>query len=132
VANATQNASATVLVVDDDEQVRDFVSNLLRNAGFSVRSARDGAEAMTVAAGLGDGPDLLLSDMLLPQVSGYDLAVSLRQTKPGLKVVFMTGYVEGDIVQRCVSELNAGFLDKPFAPAALLSLVRDQLKQHAG
>jgi CheY-like chemotaxis protein len=127
VAGRIQNQVPTVLVVDDDDQVRDFVCALLRNAGYEVRGASDGVQAMNAVAALGDGPDLLISDMLMPQVSGYDLAVQLRQERPNLKVLFMTGYVEGDIVQRCVSDLKAGFLDKPFAPAALLTHVREQV-----
>ena len=69
----------------------------------------------------------MLSDMLLPELSGYDLAVQLRERYPDLKVILMTGYVEGEIVQRCISELNATFLDKPFQPAVLRKLIREAL-----
>jgi FixJ family two-component response regulator len=65
--------------------------------------------------------------MLLPELSGYDLAVKLREATPDLKILFVTGYVEGDIVQRCVADLKAGFLDKPFQPCELRDRVRQTL-----
>jgi CheY-like chemotaxis protein len=71
--------------------------------------------------------DLLVSDMLLPGLSGFDLAVKLREQYPRMRVILMTGYVEGDIVQRCLAELGAAFLDKPFQPAVLRRMVREAL-----
>ncbi len=71
--------------------------------------------------------DLLLTDMLLPGLSGFDLARKALERNPDLEVLFMTGYVEGDIVQRGISELGATFLDKPFQPATLLSRVHDAI-----
>jgi CheY-like chemotaxis protein len=68
--------------------------------------------------------DLLLTDMLLPGLSGYDLAARLRESSADLDILFITGYVEGEIVQRCISELNASFLDKPFQAATLRETVR--------
>lgn len=113
--------------MEDDEQIRKFVKTLLTSDGFEVVEARDGLDGKRVAqAGVG-AIDLLVADMLLPGLSGYDLAVRLRETKPDLKILFMTGYVEGDVVQRCVSELNAMFLDKPFQPAELRAKVREML-----
>ena len=67
------------------------------------------------------------TDMLLPELSGFDLAQKALERNPDLKVLFMTGYVEGDIVQRGISELGATFLDKPFQPATLLSRVHDAI-----
>jgi two-component system, cell cycle sensor histidine kinase and response regulator CckA len=115
----------TVLVVEDDDQVRAFVRSLLTSEGYKVAEARTGAEGLKVADELDGRIDLLLSDMLLPELSGSDLAEQLLQRKPDLKILFITGYVEGDIVQRCITELGASFLDKPFLPAALLGRVRD-------
>jgi FixJ family two-component response regulator len=65
--------------------------------------------------------------MLLPELSGFDLAQKVIERNPRIKILFMTGYVEGDIVQRCISELGASFLDKPFQPNVLLSRVHDAL-----
>jgi DNA-binding NtrC family response regulator len=112
--------------VEDDDQVRGFVRTLLANDGYKVIEARTGEEGLKVAEESGH-IDLLLADMLLPELSGSDLAEKLLEQRPGLKVLFVTGYVEGDIVQRCINELGADFLDKPFMPSALLQHVRDAI-----
>jgi CheY-like chemotaxis protein len=122
--------SGTILVVEDDEQVRGFVRTLLTNAGYDVLEGRTGREGLEIARQHGNHIDLLISDMLLPELSGYDLAESLHQQFPTIKVLFMTGYVEGDIVQRSMGEIGASFLDKPFQPSVLLQRVREALPGH--
>lgn len=117
--------SGTILLVEDDEQVRGFVRSLLKGEGYRVLEARTGADGLKTAQEHKGEIDLLLSDMLLPELSGYDLAQQLQSGHPQMKVLFMTGYVEGDIVQRCVGELGASFLDKPFQPSVLLGMVRE-------
>jgi CheY-like chemotaxis protein len=119
--------SPSILLVEDDDQVRRFIQTLLNGDGYRILQASTGAEGLRVGQGAGRTLDLLLSDMLLPELSGFDLAMKLREDHPALKVILMTGYVEGEIVQRSVSELGAKFLDKPFQPAALRKLVRETL-----
>jgi len=92
-----------------------------------VLEARTGAEGLKIAGEAGE-IDLLLADMLLPELSGFDLAEQLREQRPGLKILFVTGYIEGDIVQRSIQELGASFLDKPFSPTALLQRVRESVR----
>src|SRR5687767_8863671 len=120
------SAALTVLLVEDDEQVRRFMRGLLTKEGYNVIEARNGAEGLKIASET-ERIDLLLADMLLPELSGFDLAEQLLQLRPGLKILFVTGYIEGDIVQRSIAELGASFLDKPFVPAALLQSVRDAI-----
>lgn len=122
-----ESAPGTILLVEDDEQVRRFVKSLLSGEGYHILEARNGAEGLKVADKTGH-IDLLLSDMLLPELSGYDLAQQLQPKFPAMKVLFMTGYVEGDIVQRCLGELGADFLDKPFQPAVLIGKVRNAIQ----
>ena len=93
--------------------------------------ARTGNEALRMAAEHEGSIDLLLADMLLPEVSGFEVASQLRASHPAVKVLFMTGWVEGEIVQRCVSELNAAFLDKPFQPAKLRETEKEILAASA-
>lgn len=124
------SSQPTILLVEDDDQVRSFVRILLVDDGYRVLDAGTGAEGLHVAEKAGH-IDLLLSDMLLPEVSGFDLALLLQDKYPGLKIVLMTGYVEGEIVQRCLSELNATFIDKPFQPAKLRSVIRETLSSPA-
>jgi two-component system cell cycle sensor histidine kinase/response regulator CckA len=117
-------SAPTVLVVEDDQQVRVFLRELLSNEGYRIVEASTGAEGLKVAEETGQ-IDLLLADMLLPELSGFDLAEQLLERRPGMKILFVTGYVEGDIVQRSLNELGASFLDKPFHPNVLLQRVRD-------
>jgi two-component system, cell cycle sensor histidine kinase and response regulator CckA len=123
-----QPLSPAILLVEDDDQVRGLVRSLLTADGYRVFEARTGAEGLRIGEEQDGAIDLLLSDMLLPELSGYDLAAALKERNPGLKIVLMTGYVEGEIVQRCVSELGAAFLDKPFQPAALRQLLKETLQ----
>jgi two-component system, cell cycle sensor histidine kinase and response regulator CckA len=120
-------ASSSILLVEDDDQIRGFVRTLLTNDNYHVIEAQTGAEGLRKAEEAQGRIDLLLSDMLLPELSGYDLAVQLRAMFPEIRIILMTGYVEGEIVQRCVEELHAAFLDKPFQPAQLRQMVRDAL-----
>jgi CheY-like chemotaxis protein len=122
-----QESKGSVLVVEDDDQVRSFICRLLTNNGYRVLEAQTGAEGLAIAQSESSNIDLLLSDMLLPELSGFDLAQKTLALKPDMKVLFMTGYVEGDIVQRGVSELGATFLDKPFQPNTLLSRVQEAI-----
>lgn len=115
----------TILLVEDDDQVRGMIRMLLTQAGYQVVEASDGAAGLEAAEQRAGSIDLLLSDMLLPALSGFDLAERIRRKHPDLKILFITGYVEGEIVQRSMSELGATFLDKPFAPAALMERVRE-------
>ncbi|MBC8166316.1 MAG: response regulator [Bryobacteraceae bacterium] len=119
----TSAVPATLLLVEDDDQVRTFISTLLARDNLRILEARTGAEGLRVAQGAGELVDVLLTDMLLPELSGYDLALQLKDIFPELQVIMMTGYVEGEIVQRGVLELNAAFLDKPFQPSELRRLV---------
>jgi two-component system, cell cycle sensor histidine kinase and response regulator CckA len=117
-----------VLLVEDDDQVRSFIRMLLSTNGYQVLEASTGAEGLEIAEHPSNEIDLLLSDMLLPELSGYDLAEKVQELRPQIKILFMTGYVEGEIVQRSISELGARFLDKPFQPATLLTRVEEAIK----
>jgi CheY-like chemotaxis protein len=118
---------ASILLVEDDDQIRRMVRSLLSSENYTVIEASNGIEGLQKAQESDSAIDLLPSDMLLPELSGYDLAVRLRELYPRIRVILMTGYIEGEIVQRCVEELNALFLDKPFQPAQLRQTVRDAL-----
>jgi CheY-like chemotaxis protein len=131
VADSSGPAGATVLLVEDDDQVRAFVRTLLKQDGYEVLEASSGAEGLALARSHGAAIHLLISDMLLPELSGYDLAHQVRLEFPNIPVLLMTGYVEGDIVERSVDELRAVFLDKPFQPAVLLRKVREALARSA-
>lgn len=129
---SSENArKPTILVVEDDEQVRAFVCTLLLNDGLQVVEAATGLEGLRRAQEYDGSIDLLLCDMLLPELSGYDLAAQVRQQYPELQIILMTGYVEGEIVQRGIEELSATFLDKPFSAATLRAIVRETIRPPA-
>lgn len=131
MADNGEPKAPTILLVEDDDQVRVFIRTLLKQDGYHVLEAATGAEGLAIARAHGAGIDLLITDMLLPELSGYDLAELVRAEHPGIALLLMTGYVEGDIVERSVTELKAVFLDKPFQPAVLLRKVREALARSA-
>ena len=116
-----------ILLVEDDDQVRSLVRILLTSDGYHVVEAGTGPEALRLARAHEGEIDLLLCDMLLPEISGYDVAAAVKASNPEIKVILMTGWVEGEIVEKSVSDLGAAFLDKPFQPAKLRELVREMV-----
>ncbi len=116
-----------ILLVDDDDQVRAAVERILRSYGYAVVPASNGREALESAAGEGR-IDLVLSDIVMPGVSGPEFVDQLRALRPHQLVLFMSGFTEHAVVEKVYSE-GANYLQKPFTPAALASRVRDLLDQ---
>jgi PAS domain S-box-containing protein len=112
----------TILLVEDDEDVRDFVQFVLRQSGYEVLAAEDGPTAVTLAASHPGEIHLLLSDVIMPQMNGVHLVAALRPLRPRMKVLHMSGY-PGHSIR---GELGTGvaFLQKPFSADALLAMVR--------
>lgn len=117
----------TILLAEDDPLVRDLAEDVLRQGGYQVLSAGRGDEALALSDQHGGTIDLLVSDLIMPDMSGRDLAERLVARRPGLRVVLASGYADGDVLQRAASELRGALLPKPFTPAALLRAVRDAL-----
>src|SRR5690606_38757559 len=114
--------TGTVLVAEDDEQVRNMVGNVLSRAGFEVLLAADSEEALALAAD-NEVIDLLLTDVVMPKASGEALAEKLRQGRPELPVLFTSGYTESAIVHQGVLEQGVNFLAKPVTPGRLLAAI---------
>ncbi len=116
----------TVLVVEDDDGVRAFVQAVLEGRGYRVLRAANADEALEQAAH--DGPiGLLLTDVVMPGMSGADLAARIREIAPAVKVLFVSGYTENTIVHHGVLDPGVSFLAKPFSPDALAERVRAEL-----
>jgi CheY-like chemotaxis protein len=116
----------TILVVEDDQAVRDLTRRVLAIYGYRVVDAGTPDEALERAAGAGR-IDLLLTDMVLPEMSGVALADTLVRRHPGLRVVFMSGYTDAEPT-RPAPELSPGaLLEKPFIPQVLVGRVREAL-----
>jgi PAS domain S-box-containing protein len=123
--------SETILVCEDDRPVRDVVTRVLRNAGYSVLSAESASEALRLADATGDTIDLLITDVIMPDTNGRELAEKLSERIPRLKTLFMSGYTSGVISDRGVLASGAEFVQKPFSRANLERRVRMILDAHA-
>lgn len=117
----------TVLVVDDEDMVRNFVAKILREAGYEVLTASSGADAWTIAGQQGDALDLVVTDIRMPQMNGRVLAHGLRQACPRAKVVFISGYPGEFMNDEGEFETQVEFLAKPFSAERLLEKVRSHL-----
>ncbi len=122
----------TVLVVEDQAQVRKFAVTTLRAYGYRVIEAGNAGEALSLSD-LERGPiHLVLTDVVMPNVGGRELAAHLEQLRPGIKVLFMSGYTGDAVVQQGALEAGAKFIQKPFSPEALAGKVRAVLGPPAG
>jgi CheY-like chemotaxis protein len=111
-----------VLVVDDEQTVRRFVERVLREGGYETASAGDGPEALAVAAR--DGRfDVLLTDLMMPEMTGDELARRLRLSEPALKVLYLTGYSDRLFKEKATLWEDEAFLDKPCSVKGLLQAV---------
>jgi PAS domain S-box-containing protein len=117
----------TILLAEDEQAVRTLARLLLERAGYRVLEARHGEDALRVAAAYDGRIDVLLSDVVMPVMGGGDLSRQLRRTRPDVRVVFMSGYSDDDIVRTGVERTACGFLGKPFSAEALLHGIRDAL-----
>lgn len=116
-----------ILLVEDEEPIRKFGRRCLEDAGYRVLTAGDGEEALEVIAEHVGNVDLVVTDVVMPRMSGGVLAQKLSETRPALKVLFMSGYTDAAIVQHGVQHAGSRFLGKPFSPTSLLRKVREVL-----
>ena len=124
----TTGGKETILVVEDEELVRQLVASVLAECGYKVRQASNGAEALDVWRQHAAEIDLLLTDVVMPEkVSGVQLADRLRNDKQQLKVVFMTGYSLELLDEQFRTRTESNFLPKPYTPAKLKEVVRSCL-----
>jgi PAS domain S-box-containing protein len=117
-------AKETVLLAEDSDVVRRLLKELLLAGGYKLLEARHGVEALELSKNFEGTIDLLLTDMVMPQMSGRELAENLMPLRPGMKVLFMSGYTEDAITRQGVMTPGTAFLEKPFTPDSLARKIR--------
>ena len=125
------NGQATVLLVDDDPQVSAAARRALERAGYRVLSATNGRDGLRVAEAHPHPLDLLVTDLVMPEMGGRELAKQLSQARPGIRVLYMSGYTAEAVNQQAVLEVGDAFLGKPFSPDVLLRRVHEMLTSAA-
>ena len=139
VEEVTQNESAmapslqqhrgseTILLVEDEEAVRDLVKTILSGNGYHVIVARDPIHAGEIAEKFPGEIHLLLTDVVMPGIGGRELAASVQRNRPNIRVLYMSGYTENLITSGGMLEEGLSFLQKPFSPAVLVQKIREAL-----
>ena len=129
---AEANHAETVLVVEDEAVVLDLIINILRPEGYKVITARNGVEALQ-AVQAHDAPiDLVLTDIIMPGMSGGEMVQQLLQIKPAIRVLYMSGYTKYTVLDHGTLESVSSFIWKPFSPADLLATIRTVLDTPSG
>jgi two-component system, cell cycle sensor histidine kinase and response regulator CckA len=117
----------TILLVEDEERVRVLVRSILNKLGYTVLDAQSGGDALLLCEQHPDGIDLLLTDVVMPRMSGRQLAERLSLIRPQLKVLYMSGYTSDTVLRHGVRDATIAFIQKPITPSALARKVREAL-----
>jgi signal transduction histidine kinase/CheY-like chemotaxis protein len=123
----TVAGSETILLVEDEDSVRELTREVLEVHGYRVIEAGDGVEALRAAAAFEGTIHLLVTDVVMPRMGGGELAEKLAAMRPGVRVLFVSGYTDDSIVRHGVRERSSAFLQKPFSLDAFATRVREVL-----
>jgi PAS domain S-box-containing protein len=128
-SEAAAGASETVLVVEDSDDLREIVDRILTKSGYQVMIAANGPDALDMARDFTGHIDLLLTDVIMPQMNGSELAPRLIASRPDLRVLYMSGFAQPALGVTGTLEPGVALLDKPFTEPALLARVREALAE---
>jgi DNA-binding NtrC family response regulator len=117
----------TILVVEDEESLLNLVAEILRDAGYNVMSAHGPKEALRLIAEHREPVHMILTDVVMPGMSGRELADLVIAGRPGTRVLYMSGYTDNAIVHHGVLDAGVTYIQKPFTPDALIKMVREVL-----
>ncbi|MBI3407992.1 MAG: HDOD domain-containing protein [Planctomycetes bacterium] len=123
--------SETILLTEDEEGVRRIAQRTLEMYGYKILEARDGFEALKVSEEFKGSIDILVTDTIMPQMGGCELAQRLSRQRPNLKVLYTSGYTDEAIIRHGILSSGLPFLQKPFSPAVLACKIREVLKPRA-
>jgi len=124
IRDASRRGRETILLVEDEDLVRVLAKRVLERAGFAVLTAENADQALALAADHDGRIDLLLTDVIMPRILGPELAIRLELVRPGLRVLFTSGYTAGGAGLTASIPSDAHFIDKPFSPGDLVAAVR--------
>lgn len=124
---ATRHGSETILLVEDEEAVRNLLRDILRRFGYTVLEAGNGPEAIEICHSHLGPIHLVITDMVMPQMSGWEVAEAVAMLRPKARFIYMSGYIEHVVVEERVLEAGVAFLGKPFTPETLGRKVREVL-----
>ncbi len=127
--NEVNKGHETIFVVEDEPGVQNIVREILELNGYNVITASDGIDAQSVFKKFAKKIDLLLTDIILPNINGYDLSKSLIKISPKIKVIYMSGYTDDVIGKHGILESGEYFLQKPFTPDILLDKIKEALQK---
>jgi DNA-binding NtrC family response regulator len=132
MSTARSQSATTILAVDDDRAILDLLESALENAGYSVLLADGGRNAIRIFEECATPVTLLLTDVIMPDLTGPVVAAHLLERQPDLRVLFMSGFHDAEMVQRFVTNKGFNLLPKPFTVESLLRSVQDVLSLRAG
>jgi len=119
----------TILLAEDEQDVREVAREFLESGGYTVLEAKDGTEAVGLVEKHQGDIDLLITDMVMPGITGQELALRLREIRPNLRMLYMSGYSDGAALNSALSDSSVRLLTKPFSRSALLRAVKELLKR---
>ena len=117
----------TILLVEDEDFVRNVTREVLELSGYRVLEAIDAEGGIELYNEFGDEIDLLLTDLIMPGLNGRELASKLSAVSPTIKVIFMSGYTDNPVIRKDLSHLESNYLQKPFTLDGLIDKVREVL-----
>jgi PAS domain S-box-containing protein len=126
-SESVTTGNETILLVEDQELVRDLTTQLLKSCGYRVIQACDGEEALDICEKASQNIDLLITDIVMPKISGRQLVALIGPKLPGMKILYMSGYTDDAIVQKGIIEPDSNFIAKPFTLTDLAHKVRQCL-----
>jgi len=126
-ANETVSGKETILLVEDEYQVRVWIQKVLSRYGYTIIDAPNGTDALGIWQKNSTAFDLLITDVIMPKMSGRELANQLLSDRPDLKVLYMSGYTDDELGPHGILESGIQFIQKPFSPENFLTKIRNLL-----
>lgn len=125
--SGTPGPAPTILLVEDEEGVRAVLHELLTGLGFAVLQAANGAEAVDLARGHAGVIDLVITDMVMPEMSGQELARNLAEVRPGVRILYMSAFASNIYSPSALANALADYISKPFDLETFVGKVRELL-----